>query len=126
MRNEVVTYFEECVDVFKTFDGPEIARRYLTPYSALRQDGAIKYFDSAPEMASHFQSMMDDYLALGVRACRYKDLELMPLGTRSALATVTWELCRQDDTVVSFWRESYILVRTADGLRVFASVDHAL
>ena len=45
-------------------------------------------------------------------------------GTRSALASVSWELLRADGSVASGWRESYNLLRSDQGWRVFASTDH--
>jgi len=126
LHDEVVAHFDDCVEVFRTFDGPEIARYYLTHYCALSAEGDVKCYTSFQEMASQFQHMADDCYALGVRDFRYKDLETMPLGTQSVLATITWEHCTEDECVLSYWRESYILVRTETGLRAFASVDHAL
>jgi hypothetical protein len=42
----------------------------------------------------------------------------------SALASVTWELLRTDESIISAWRESYNLMRTGDGFLIFASIDH--
>ena len=57
-------------------------------------------------------------------ACRFTDLEVVALGLNSALASVTWELLRTDESIISAWRESYNLMRTGDGFLIFASIDH--
>src|SRR5262245_50547429 len=87
-------FFDEFVVAFATFDGGEIARRYLAPYLALHADGKLECFHSAGEIAAYFQKIVDEYHRDGCRSCRYRDLELLPLGARSALATVTWDLLR--------------------------------
>jgi hypothetical protein len=111
---------------FASFDGKEIARRYQSPYLALHADGKADCFHSAAEIAAYFQRVVDDYHRDGCRSCRYRDLEVVPLGRRSALATVTWDLLREDGTPLTSWRESYNLTRMGDSLRVVASVDHVV
>jgi hypothetical protein len=46
------------------------------------------------------------------------------MGARSALGTVTWELLREDGSVLKHWRQSYNLVRAEKGWRVLASTYH--
>ena len=110
---------------FRSFDGSVIARRYLTPYLALHANGKVDCFQSAAEIGAYFQRVVDEYHGSGCRSCRYRDLEVIPMGARSALATVTWDLLREDGTALTSWRESYNLTRVGDSLRVVASVDHA-
>lgn len=118
-------FFDEFVVAFRSFDGSVIARRYLSPYLALHADGSIECFDAPDEIAAWFQKVVDDYHRDGCRSCRHRDLEVVPLGSRSALATVTWDLLRADGTALTSWRESYNLTRVGESLRVVASVDHA-
>ena len=54
----------------------------------------------------------------------HKDLDVVRIGSRSALGTVTWELLREDESVLKTWRESYNLVLSSGGLKIFASTDH--
>ncbi len=46
------------------------------------------------------------------------------MGGRSALGTVTWELLREDGSVLRAWRQSYNLARVEGGRQVFASTYH--
>jgi hypothetical protein len=125
LRDAATAFFDEFVEAFSTFDGNEIARRYLSPYSALHADGSIDCLTSHADIAKYFQRIVDSYYREECRSCRYKDLQVVSIGGRSALVTVAWELLRDDDSVLKGWRESYNLVRVGDELRVFASVDHA-
>lgn len=124
LRHEVTVFFDEFVTAFGRFDGNIIAGRYLAPYLAMHVDGSTGLFAKHEEIGSYFQRIVDSYHQQGCRSCRYADLEVFPLGERCAVASVTWELLREDGSVLSAWRESYNLSRTADGLRIFASVDH--
>jgi hypothetical protein len=124
MTSEVTAFFDEFVQVFPTFDGARIADRYGLPYLAIRADGSTESFATHGAIAEYFQRIVDGYQARGCSACRYRDLEVVPAGRSAALATVTWELLRGDGSLLSSWRESYNLVRSAGLLKAFVSVDH--
>ena len=124
LRNAAARFFDEFVVAFRTFNGPEIARRYVVPYLARHVDGSSDCFMSIDEVARYFHRIVQAYHSQGCRACRYTGLEIVPMGRHSALGTVTWELLREDDSVLSSWRESYNLCRVGNELKVFASVDH--
>jgi len=48
----------------------------------------------------------------------------VPMGERAVLGTVTWELLREDGSVLRRWRQSYTLVRAEAGWKIFASTHH--
>ena len=121
---QAVEFFDVFVSAFHTFDGHLIAQRYLAPYIALNADGSVQSFDEQSAIGRYFQGIVSAYHAQGCRGCCYKDLEVVPLGSQSALVTVTWELFREDDSVLSSWRESYLVTRKNNDLRIVASVDH--
>ena len=125
LSSELTSFFDDFVAAFGTFDGDRIAGRYRPPYLAVHTDGSQQVFSDQSEVGRYFQRIVDDYHGKACRACRYGDLEAMPLGSRSALATVTWDLLREDGSVIASWRESYCLMRTEDGWRICSSVDHA-
>ena len=124
LQVEAAEFFDAFVEAFRSFDGNEIAGRYVAPYIALREDGVVGSLLTHADVARYFQSVADDYFAKGCRSCRYKELEVVPIGSQSAMGTVTWELLRQDGGVLKVWRESYNFARTENGLRIFASTDH--
>jgi ketosteroid isomerase-like protein len=122
---EAAAFFDAFVEAFRSFDGERIAQRYNVPYLAVDAKGASRCFSVHAEIGRYFQQVLDAYRAQGCGSCRYKDLQVQALGRTSLLATVTWELLGEGDRVISSWRESYTLVRTAGCLRVLGSVDHA-
>ncbi len=124
-RDAVAAFFEGFVAAFSAFSGDTIAPLYLIPTIALQTDGSAGCLNSRADIAYHFQIVLDRYHADGCRRCRYQHLAIVPIGRDSVLASVTWELLREDDSVLKTWRESYNLVQTDSGsLQVLASSDH--
>lgn len=125
LHSEAIAFFDEFAAAFRQFNGALIASRYVAPYLAMNADGSARVFGEHEEIGRYFQSVVDAYHQEGCRACRYTALHVVPLGQRCSLATLTWELLREDGSVLSAWRESYNLLRMDDCLRIFTSVDHA-
>lgn len=125
LHAEAAEFFDAFVEAFASFDGERIARRYLAPYLSRRADGTSACFLSHAEIVRYFQSVLDGYREDGCASCRWDALEVTAVGAHSLLAGVTWTLLRADGSVLAGWRESYHLADTPEGLRIFASVDHA-
>lgn len=117
-------FFQQFCADFATFDGQRIAARYATPCIALGADVRLQQYADADALAAAFQSYLDTYHAQGCRHCCYEALHLLPTGTQSAVVTVSWRLLSAAGEQVLGWRESYGLMRTAEGLRVYFSADH--
>ena len=118
-------FFNEFVEAFATFDGTVVAERYMQPFMAVDSSGNSTLLQTRAEIADYFQTFLDEYRATGSNSCRYRDLDVVAIGSNSALMTVTWDLVRADDTLSQSWRESYIVIRKESGLYVSTSVDHA-
>jgi hypothetical protein len=124
LADEVAGFFDDFVEAFRSFSGARIAERYLVPGVALRGDGSVQSLQSRPEVERFFQAAVDGYRRDGCRGIRYRDLEMVPMGARSVLGTVTWELLGEDGRVVRRWRQSYNLVRAGNAWQVLASTYH--
>jgi hypothetical protein len=124
LHADVRSFFEAFVAAFGTFDGARVADLYGVPHVALRADASIQCVPSRAEVERFFQAALDGYARDGCRACRFTELDVVSLGERAAVGTVTWELLDGDGRVLRAWRQSYNLVRVAEGWRVFASTYH--
>ena len=117
-------FFDRFVEAFASFSGSRVAALYHVPGIALRGDGSIQCLQSRAEVEGFFQRALDGYRRDGCRAARFKDLDVVEMGGRSVLGTVTWELLRDDGSVLRQWRQSYNLVRLDAGWQAFASTYH--
>ena len=90
----------------------------------MRGDGSIHSFQSREEITRFFQGVADTYRGEGGIGGTMHDLEVVPIGERSALATVTWKNLRADGSVARQWRQSYNLVRFAEGWRILTATFH--
>jgi ketosteroid isomerase-like protein len=120
----VRSFFDEFVTAFATFDGATIAARYTSPYLAFHPNGRSDVFSSSAETADYFQRVVDGYRNKGVRSCSFENLQVVPVGSESAFATVSWKLHDSDGAVLVVWRESYNLWLQGGKFSVFASTDH--
>jgi hypothetical protein len=122
---EAEALFDRFANAFASFDAAEVAELFATPGVALRKDGSIVALTTREDVLRYYQAALDNYHRNGCRSCRWMELEMTPMGNRSTLATVTWDLLREDGSMLTRWRQSYGLSHSDDGPRIFASVMHA-
>jgi hypothetical protein len=118
--------FDRFARAFATFDAAHVAELFATPGVALRMDGSIVALSAREDVVRYYQAALDGYYRDGCRSCRWMQLEVTPMGSRAMLATVTWELLRDDESVVVRWRQSYSLSNFEGGPKIFASAMHAV
>jgi len=117
-------YFDRFATAFSTFEADRVADLFATPGVALRRDGSIAALTQREDVVRYYQAALDGYRRTGCRTARWSGLETVPIGGRSLLATVSWELLREDGTVATQWRQSYCLSLGDDHPRAFASAIH--
>ena len=121
---EAEAFFTDFAAAFAQFDGTLIAQRYASPYLALNAAGQLSQFADPSQIGAYFQQWLDRYRKQGCHGCAFADLQVVPLGRDSMLASVSWLLRRADGSVALNWRESYTLTRQQRLWRIFASIDH--
>ena len=123
LEDDVRNFLESYNKAFASIDGARIAALYHSPCVTLRGDGSIHSLTSN-DLAAFFQSVASTYHREGFRDGRFKVLQVVPIGGRSALVTVDWELLREDGSLIRGWRQSYNLVRTKTGWHILVSTFH--
>jgi hypothetical protein len=119
-------YFDRFAMAFATFDGAQVAGLFATPGVALRRDGSLIALTTRDDVVRYYQAALERYRRDGCQSCRWSQLTVTPMGRRSLLATVTWDLLREDGTILTRWRQSYSLCHTDDDTpSAFASAMHA-
>jgi hypothetical protein len=105
-------------------DGGEIARLYCVPTITVRGDGSIHCLQSREELARFFQGVLDTYKGQGLASTNMYELMVVPIGDRSALASMTWRAFDAEGSPIREWRQSYNVIRLADGWRILVSTFH--
>ena len=119
-------YFDCFVAAFATFDGEQVAELFAAPVVALRSDGSRIELPNRGDVVRYYQAALDKYHRDGCRSCRWSELSVTAMGGSALLAAVTWDLLREDGTVVTRWRQSYDLsLFGEDGPKAFLAVSHA-
>jgi hypothetical protein len=124
LATEVRALFEEYSEAFASFDGKQVAMLYYIPTITMRGDGSIHCLRSDKELAVFFQGVIDTYRRDGYIGSNIKNFEVLPIGDLSALATMDWEMLRQDKSLIRRWRQSYNVVRTPAGWRILVATFH--
>ena len=117
-------FFDRFANAFATFDGRKVADLFATPGVALSRDGSIVALTSRDDIVRYYQTALDRYRRDGCQTARWSQLATTPMGRRSLLATVTWDLLREDGSTAIQWRQSYSLTDSNETLRAFASAMH--
>jgi hypothetical protein len=124
LASEVRAFFNLYNEAFLSFDGKQVAALYYAPTVTMRGDGSIHCLQSREDLASFFQGVIDTYRKDGYADSNLKGFEVLPIGDLSALATMDWEMLRQDRSLIRRWRQSYNVVRTPAGWRILVATFH--
>jgi len=124
LEHEIQSFFNQYNEAFASVDGNRIASLYHAPTITVRGDGSIHCLRSHEELARFFQGVADTYHREGSRSSTMHDTEVVPVGQRSALTTMTWKMLRADGSLMRQWRQSYNLVRLTEGWRILVATFH--
>jgi hypothetical protein len=123
--DEVSTLLDDYVRHWYAGDWDAVAALYTVPSVTMRGDGSLHCFQSKKEVQAFFHSVGAGYDTEGdLGPGRYHSLTTQPIGARSLLATLTWQMVRKDGSVVREWRQSYNLVRTDERWQILAATLH--
>ena len=120
----VKRFLADYIEAFLSNDGARIARTYNVPCVTVRADGSIYAFQTQDELKSFFQGLSETYSKAGSRRWHYENLHIEALGAQSAVATLDWEMRREDGSSIRRWRQTYNLVLMDERLRILASTFH--
>src|SRR5262245_42406407 len=94
---QVRRFFETYANTFDSIyiDGAaQFVQLYHAPSVTVRGDGSVHCLQSRDEQQAFFQKVADGYYREGYRGGGpFTNLDVVAIGTRSALATMDWELC---------------------------------
>ena len=103
----------------------EVNQFFHLPCIFVNADGSTSLFRAAEDISAFHRPRLELFRKGGVARPMTKDFDALPLGTRSALVSVSWELCRNDGSVERAWRHSYNALRTDTGWKILVSTFQA-
>jgi ketosteroid isomerase-like protein len=124
LTEEIRGFLEQYMKAWESVDGNRIAALYCVPTVTMRGDASIHCLQSREELARFFQGVADTYYKDGYRGGGFRNLQVVPIGERSALATMDWEQRRGDGSLIREWRQSYNFVRVGNEWRILVSTFH--
>jgi hypothetical protein len=122
--SEISEFLDSYTKLFDVRDGAAIATYYHAPSISMRADASVHLFQTRRELQEFFQGVADKYYAEGQRRSCFVDLEVKPIGSKSSLATLEWQMLREDGSTIRTWRQSYNLIRPDGRWQILASTIH--
>ena len=99
----------------------EVNQFFHLPCIFVGADGSASLFRVTEDISAFHRPRLQLFRNGGVKRSKTRDFTALPLGTRSALVSVSWELCREDDSIERAWRHSYNVVKTDAGWKILVS-----
>ena len=96
--------------VRETGDVDSLNTFFHLPCIFVGADGSAMLFRAANDISAFHRPRLDLFRKGGVKKPKTKDFDALAIGTRSALVSVSWELCRADETIERAWRHSYNVI----------------
>jgi hypothetical protein len=124
-KQEVVAFFERYGAEFDQRNWAEFVALYHEPSLTVRGDGTVKYFQSRAEAKQFFENVANAWCGEGYHRFAMGNFDVAPIGRRSVLATLDWDLLREDGSLIRRWRQSYQLIQVQQNWLVLASTFHA-
>jgi len=125
LSNETGKFLNDYVRHWYAGDWIAVAALYHVPCITMRGDGSVHCFQSSKELQEFFQGVGAEYDKEGnLGPGRYHSLTTQPIGARSLLATLTWQIVQKEGSIIREWCQSYNLVRIDGRLQILAATLH--
>ena len=85
-------------------------RFFNVPCFMVSIDGSMKLYTSQSEVTEFNQSRLDAFVGGGVRNASLRAVDVQSPGQHLYLATVNWELTREDGSLERAWRHYYTIL----------------
>lgn len=124
-EEQVAAFFERYATAFDRRDWPVFVSLLHEPLLTVRSDGSVRCLRSHGEARHFFEEVASGWRDEGYHRFVASNLEVLPLGNRSLLVTLNWEMLRENGTPVKVWRQSYQLLKVENEWKVLAFTYHA-
>jgi hypothetical protein len=122
--SEIGNFFSDYTKLFDERNGAAIATYYHAPSITMRADASVHVFQTHQDLQEFFQNVAEKYYAEGLRRSTFTNLDVKPIGSKSVLATLKWQILRGDESKLRGWWQSYNLIRPNERWQILTSTIH--
>jgi hypothetical protein len=123
-KQDVIAFFEDYAARFDKRNWADFVSLYHEPCLTVRGDGTVKFFRSRAHVRQFFEGVANTWRGEGYHRFAVSNFDVMPVGKRSLLATLDWDMLRDDGSVIRKWRQSYQLIQVQEEWLVLTSTFH--
>ncbi len=112
----------------KTFDSGDMdafSKLFNEPFVSVRPDGSVESMTTNDIARDFFTKVLATWKKEGYKYFSTKDYDVTPIGNKSMLVTLTWELLNENRGLIREWRQSYNLLDRNGDWKVVTSTFHA-
>jgi len=124
MFEEVERFFQRYAIVAEAMDVDGLSSFHHAPFLHVHGDGRIECLPTRDAVREFFKALAGKYAGRDHSGGRFLDLEVTPLGSAAALASLTLEQFRADGSVYRRVRRSYNLVRSGSDWNILVATAH--
>lgn len=125
MINEAIKFFRTYNSVFDSGDMDAFSKLFSEPFISVRPDGSVASMPSNVVASKFFSGALKQWKSEGYCYFSTKDFDVTPIGTKSMLVTLTWQLLDKNREFIREWRQSYNLLNSDGTWKVITSIYHA-
>ena len=124
MYEQIEGFFQRYARAAEAMQIDELASLHHTPCLKVHGDGTVQLLSDRDAVCGFFRELAGKYAARGHSGGRFRDLEVKPIGTAGALASLTWEQYRSDGSVYRTFQRSYNLISTGSDWKILVATFH--
>jgi hypothetical protein len=120
---DMATFFAQYAERYMASDVDAISAVYESPLVAVREGRAIHLPDRTA-VRDHLAELMEAYENAGAARADVAQLDVLPLGKSSAIATVRWHVLDAAGTLLRDFRSTYHLLLAGGAWRILSYTNH--
>jgi hypothetical protein len=121
MTAEMRSFFEEYSHAYDAFDVVRIAEFVSQPLLTVR-DGAVTVHDTPEKLHAFFRALLEWFKGIQHGTTSITQLDVHPLGQKSAFVNVVWRSTRADRSTFTEWPTAYHLIHDGERWKILVIV----
>ena len=121
---EAKRFFDGYNTIFDSGDMDAFSNLFTEPFISGRADGTLESMPTHEMAKDFFSKALNKWNIEGYQYFTTKDYEVIPMGQKSMLVSLTWEMLNESRILIREWRQSYNLIKVDNHWKVITSTFH--